>query len=145
MSTPKVTFTLKLAPCYGVFPHSTDNYIMKVSEHTIAARNRHHKALEAICPKNVPGLTLWKRLRRLENEANHWATCLNNGRITRGAWNEFVPYITERVATVLGCYPAGLFVNDDCRGYALKLKPGSVQADLHTDWGGYQILAPEID
>ena len=42
-----------------------------------------------------------------------------------------------------------VFVNKDARGYALKIDDEWMRAHpgvwLHSDWGGYGILAPEID
>jgi len=38
--------------------------------------------------------------------------------------------------------PKGLFINYDARGYALKID-GSQQIELHKDFGGNYILAPE--
>ena len=41
-----------------------------------------------------------------------------------------------------------VFVNRDPRGYALKIEDEYVRANglqIHRDWGGYGILAPEID
>lgn len=41
-----------------------------------------------------------------------------------------------------------VFINRDPRGYALKIDDGWMRehnAELHRDWGGYGIIAPEID
>lgn len=47
--------------------------------------------------------------------------------------------------------PPGFFVNGDPRGYALKIDNATLEGraliaavGLHTDWGGYGILSPEI-
>jgi hypothetical protein len=40
-----------------------------------------------------------------------------------------------------------VFLNDDARGYSLKIRDEWMRehkAELHRDWGGYGILAPEI-
>jgi hypothetical protein len=62
-----------------------------------------------------------------------------------------VQRITELVREALGAIPPGFFVNGDPRGYALKIdnedSAGKALIDelrLHTDWGGYGILSPEI-
>lgn len=40
----------------------------------------------------------------------------------------------------------GLFINQDPRGYALKIKgEGGDYDGLHRDLGGYYILAPDFD
>jgi hypothetical protein len=56
------------------------------------------------------------------------------------------------VSKALGKLPPGFFVNRDPRGYALKIDPDNKlgtllikDAGLHTDWGGYGILSPEIN
>jgi len=68
------------------------------------------------------------------------------------AWDEFLDYIAAKVAKVFGgVIPPAFFVNGDCRGYALKIdndKPEGAAliaaVKMHTDWGGYGILSPEI-
>jgi hypothetical protein len=37
----------------------------------------------------------------------------------------------------------GFFINGDPRGYSLKIKE-KIYPELHQDWGGYGILAPEF-
>lgn len=73
---------------------------------------------------------------------------------TAHAYEAFLAEVRANVARVLGGLPAGFFINQDPRGYALKIRtprsdpkrqdvtecPG-----LCTDWGGYGILAAEID
>lgn len=44
---------------------------------------------------------------------------------------------------ILGRTVEGLFWNGDPRGYALKIEPEHTPPDMHTDFGGYGILAPE--
>lgn len=59
--------------------------------------------------------------------------------------------IAALVAGALGKLPPGFFVNTDQRGYALKIDNENPEGralieavKLHTDWGGYGILSPEI-
>lgn len=47
----------------------------------------------------------------------------------------------DKVARILGYRPAGVFINGDPRGYALKIQPEHA-ADLPKDFGGYGIIAP---
>jgi len=56
------------------------------------------------------------------------------------------------VEDALGTIPPGFFINGDPRGYALKIdneNPAGLAliraVGLHTDFGGYGILSPEID
>jgi len=48
----------------------------------------------------------------------------------------------DLIARILGYVPAGLLINGDPRGYALKVQPENAN-DLPKDWGGYGILAPD--
>ncbi len=112
-------------------------------------------------------VALWK----IEREANKVATAYCNGesvgyrfacldpkrfdpKAQEGpeSWEMFVAFAKMAVATALQGEPAGLFVNGDARGYALKIDPddaaGKALIDacqLHTDWGRNGILSPEID
>lgn len=65
------------------------------------------------------------------------------------SWENVATRIRLAVGRALGANPAGLFVNADARGYALKIDPdkGKDLIDacrLQTDWGGYGLLSPEI-
>lgn len=129
-------------------------------------RIAHHRALETLrhesCQKS--GIQLWRKLVELETLAHAGATASCNGENIRIAWPLFGPrdydfnrdenawdalcsVATDCVRNVLGCVPAGFFVNGDARGYALKLDPEkvTVPAGMHTDWGRNGILAARID
>ena len=104
-------------------------------------------------------------LLKLEREAHAGATALCNGEAYQmpgdprfdfcadeNAWDQFTALIEERVAAVFGGHtPAGLYVNGDARGYALKIDPDDAAGTelieavgMHTDWGRNGILSPEI-
>ena len=108
--------------------------------------NRHGAQLLAIFPdateKNP--VALCKKLRRLETEGENYAVAYCNGSITGEQWEERQERLLNRVNKLLGNDSAPVFVNGDPRGYALKTEddPGG---DLHRDWGGYGILAPDCD
>jgi hypothetical protein len=130
-----------------------------------AQRAKHHAGLlalaQSINPSNkLTGLALWLKLRRIENEALRATTAQCNGAAFEGQpyrneeqWEAYREDIEKRVAAVFGGnLPPKFHVNGDARGYALKLDGGNGTAaeratpfDLVTDWGGNQILAPEID
>lgn len=120
-------------------------------EHIERARQKHHDALLALASLTsglsltVSGLSLWRKLRRLEAEATAITTALCNGAINQELAELQFEQIEAKVAKVFGKLPAGFFINRDPRGYALKLEPGSAPFPLHEDWGRYQILAPTID
>jgi len=90
------------------------------------------------------GEQIWRALRRIEAEAGRLAVAYCNGEIGEQEVNEQEEAIYAQVSRVLGDVPKGFFVNHDPRGYAIKLQPGSYSLGLHRDWGGYQILAPEL-
>ena len=115
----------------------------------------------------TPGALLWKRLRRIEARAHDAATAQCNGAAygsqpfrpdwhEDGAegtaanptpWDVFDNEIRAEIAAVFGgILPAGFFLNQDCRGYALKLHPErcTVPPGMSTDWGRNGILAADI-
>ena len=114
-------------------------------------RARHHIALEDVAwsidpASKLPGLQIWRRLRRIEAEAGAIAMQLCNGPDMSEEEREArIAKVTGKVVAVFGTLPPGFFVNLDPRGYALKLRPGSVSFALYEDWGKNQILAPTID
>lgn len=131
-------------------------------DHVTRARATHHEALERIfnAHRLKSGLQIWRALRKIECDASRGAVAYCNGDHTRvaglnldfradgsEAWEQLRAQITSRVEKCLGVLPAGFFVNGDPRGYALKIDPdkGTVPPGMHKDWGGYGILAPEIN
>jgi hypothetical protein len=84
---------------------------------------------------------LCKRLRRAETEAGRLAVDWCNGLIDETTWETVSERIRDRVNRILGT--DRVRINGDPRGYALKvdLAPGE---HLHTDWGGYGIIAPDL-
>lgn len=138
---------------------------MKTAQHVIESRNRHHSALASLTQNPTQsGLSLWRKLRKVEGLASRGATAYCNGerlevtnasgtrsydfRSNENAWEAFVTReIIPAVRRILGRLPDGFFVNGDPRGYSLKIDNDktAVPAGLHADWGGYGILAPEIN
>lgn len=121
---------------------------------------RHGNSLLAAFPSALEKdpLALCKKLRRIEATASHIGRalcgdpCYTYERAEKDSRNALA-----RVRKLLGLSEAkaeevGLFVNTDPRGYALKLDDAwtrgyNAKAELriHSDWGGYGILAPEIN
>lgn len=125
-----------------------------------------------VAPEKANGKRIAVALLKLEREAHDSATAQCNGEAYNGqpfrpSWNEegeesdstpwedYKRSVSERVALALGHShkhpPAGFFFNSDARGYALKIDCDSPDGaaliwscKLHTDWGGYGILSPEI-
>jgi hypothetical protein len=140
---------------------------MKTSKDNIAERRAaHHKALENLT--NLPtgeGVNLWRKLRKIETLASaahdHYCSepkpfvVSGNGKTesrvydfasdeeAMGAFHdrEIIPAVARAFG---GRIPAGFVINQDPRGYSLKLR-GDIPAGMEKDWGGYGILAPEIN
>lgn len=99
---------------------------------------------------DVDPLILCKRLRRIEAEANKWACDLCNGLISPTDDDCEIHHdrIIAKVRAALGDDGrVPIKINNDPRGYALKIPDTWVRehnARIHTDWGGYGILAPDL-
>lgn len=91
----------------------------------------------------------FRYLRTLENRAHYAAErYCNDSRFTSEDMEKVHEDITASVAKMFGGnVPEGFFVNNDPRGYALKIdnEKVTIPAGLHTDLGGYGILAPDFD
>jgi hypothetical protein len=135
-----------------------------------SARARHHAALVTLYTGKGPapsGLSLWRKLRRLESEAHDSATAQCNGaaygtqpfrpdHLPDGSegteenptpWETYAGTVRARVAKIFGKVPPGFRFNLDARGYALKIDPdkGPVPEGMQTDWGGNGLLAASIN
>jgi hypothetical protein len=131
-------------------------------------RNLHHAALASLSTKkDANGLSIWRKLRKLEKEAHDAATAQCNGRAygsqpfrpdhlpdgSEGTeeretpWETYAETVRARVAAIFGKLPDGFSYNQDPRGYALKIRPerAKVPEGMQTDWAGNGCLASEID
>ena len=98
-------------------------------------------------------VTLCKKLRRLEAQAAALALRGCNGPEWDSEEEEMTAYeavLTQVKNLLFGCGPEDVpvFINCDPRGYALKIDDEYMRSHkikLHTDWGGYGIIAPEIN
>lgn len=102
-------------------------------------------------PSTTSGPALFRRLRRIESDANAASTAQCNGESYRGQpyrdcdeqWEAFEASIERRVKCAFGgAIPAGFFFNQDPRGYSLKIESATLPDGLTTDWGSYGVLAP---
>jgi hypothetical protein len=139
---------------------------MKTTADTVLRRNAHLAALVNLhaFPAKAEGMKMFRQLRRLEAEANRAACAQCNGDAfecqpfrpnwhsdgsegTEGnptAWEIYASTIYNRVSKIFGGkLPDGFFYNQDPRGYSLKLK--KCPAGMESDWGGFGILAAEIN
>lgn len=117
------------------------------SEHVNKWRENHHRALETLrspdCKKT--GIQLWRGLRRIESYTHHAATAYCNGDMYEDTYETVKAKAEKGVKKIFGKLPDGFFINSDPRGYALKLDEKHVPKGMHTDWGGYGILAATIE
>lgn len=118
------------------------------------AIERHGRNVLAIFPSATEQdpVALCKKLRRLETAAHNAAVRWLSVPDTRGEADAVFARVEAQVTALLACGEGTdtprVFVNRDPRGYALKIEDEYVRANglqIHRDWGGYGILAPEID
>lgn len=113
---------------------------------------RHGEQLLVIFPlaTEKDPVKLCKKLRRLEWQANDSAVKCCNGEIADEADDNIRGVIKSKLDKLLHYTEQGVpvFLNGDPRGYSLKIQDEYVRANnlaIHRDWGGYGILAPEIE
>lgn len=109
------------------------------------AIEKHGRQLLAIFPEALEKdpVKLCKRLRRLETQADRWNVAYCNGDIDTEGHTKRTERIIDRAIELLLPVDRGIRFNSDPRGYALKVDLQNGER-LHTDWGGYGIIAPEI-
>ena len=117
-----------------------------------AAIQAHGEKLHAIFPatRDLAALDLCRKLRRIETEAGRLAERYCNGEMNEPAYLAEDGRLEGNLDRLLDFTGAGVpvFLNGDPRGYALKIDDAYMREhgiDLHRDWGGYGIIAPEID
>ena len=121
---------------------------------------KHYETLEKLARRcgvvNPDGKKLSLKLWKLEQEAHKAATDYCNGDRFNGPiedeWGDYSTEIEGRVNALFNYKLAGLNVNGDARGYALKIDDEEMRTNplykdigIHQDWGGYGILSPEIE
>lgn len=72
-------------------------------------RENHHRALESLATNGIPGLKLWRKLRRIENRANGFAVAYCNGNIDSDDWELYQEEFTQSVKEAFGELPKGFF------------------------------------
>lgn len=131
-----------------------------MTEKQRAAIQKHGEALLAIFPEATERdpVTLCKRLRRIEGSAHRHAERRCNEDVPDRECERVKTLTANKLAALLGSGSDRIWLNGDPRGYALKVDlrktPCGKSLDdtgchcpaerLHTDWGGYGIIAPEI-
>ena len=114
---------------------------------------RHGQNLKAMFNLNqdIDPVKLCKRLLRLETKAHKLAVDYCNGDIHADDYGHQVNRILTKVETILNNnYLRAnniIFMNGDARGYALKISDEYLKNNnfnIHRDWGGYGIIAPDF-
>lgn len=100
-------------------------------------------------PEGTMPVALCKRVHRLEAEAHRLAEQQCSVELPEGYEEKKEASILRRLDAILNFKAQGIpvFLNGDPRGYALKIEDAYVREhnlDIHRDWGGYGILAPEF-
>ena len=104
--------------------------------------------------EGIGPVTLCKALRRLENKATRITEGFCNGTTTEAQLDKMEKSIMTSLIGIFGkekVVETGMFINQDPRGYALKISSEWVKGytdnggAIYKDWGGYGILAPEFD
>lgn len=122
---------------------------------TLEAITKHGQNLLAIFPEAIERdpVALCKKLRRIETLASRNAVNYCNGAIDTDSYDTERDAVFNRLCKVLGLADDDnpkrdwLKINGDPRGYALKIRDHVMRdhkLTLHTDWGGYGILAPDL-
>ena len=130
---------------------------------------RHYDALARLakeCGLKAEGKKLSVALLKIERIAHEGAEAYCNGTIYRclskygsghfnfnadeNAWERFSNMIEKQVQTLFNGKLPYLYINGDPRGYALKIDEEKgreliEKTGLERDWGGYGLLAPEIN
>ena len=109
---------------------------------------KHVQNLKAVFNLNqdIDPVKLCKRLFRLENKAHKLALDFCNGEIDQLEWDQKANKILTKVEAILKNKKV-LFLNGDARGYALKIDDAYIRNNnhnIHRDWGGYGIVAPDF-
>jgi len=110
---------------------------------------KHGKNLNKIFKTDLEPMALCRKLRRIEVKGNKMALDWCNGDIDQEEWDQFEKETFKKLRSFLNWneHKMRVFLNGDARGYTLKISDKSVRdlkLDIHTDWGGYGIIAPEI-
>ena len=109
---------------------------------------KHGQDLKAVfnLDQDIDPVKLCKRLFRLETKAHKLAVDFCNGVIDQLEWDKKADQILTKVETILKNKKV-LFLNGDARGYALKIDDEYIKNNnfnIHRDWGGYGIIAPDF-
>ena len=125
---------------------------MKARDRINERIRKHGEDLNRIFNLNEDPDKLARRIHRLEIKAHRLATDYCNGEngVNTDTWDEKTLPVMKALDKILHYTRLSIpvYLNGDARGYALKIDSDYVRNNnmqIHTDWGGYGILAPEFD
>jgi len=110
---------------------------------------KHLKVLGALSKPGTDLHSLYTKLRRIERKEHRLAELACNGFPVCDTEEDEQARKQKVAARIKSLLPlidiSQFFINGDPRGYALKVSPGYAgKLEIHQDWGGYGILAPEF-
>ena len=113
------------------------------------AIKKHGEQLNKIFNTGIEPIKLCKKLRQLELLIDNENLKLCNIVDYQPDYETKSELLFQRVDKILKftTLKIPVFINRDPRGYALKIDGDYIRKNniqLHTDWGGYGIIAPEI-
>lgn len=119
---------------------------MKIKAENAPYYVRHIQILAQLAGQDAPYQhDLYKKLARLEQQANHICTMECNGDIDPELSESKLDKIEQKVKELLPNVKT-FFINGDPRGYSLKIKEQEArELGMHQDWGGYGILSPDFN
>lgn len=119
----------------------------QVSKYSQRLRDDHYKALESLRGEHckLTGLQLWRKLAQIEREVQKALVAYRNGEIGDQEMDWARTTAEKAVQTLFQVMPKDFFINNDPRGYALKIRSQNVPVGLQRDWGGYGCLAALIE
>ncbi len=127
---------------------------MNKKERMAEAIKKHGEDLNRIFKTDLDPVTLCKKLRRLELQANELTTDEANTGADHSAKLDIILYKVRNLLYTDGpgkeyntALYDSIFINGDPRGYALKIDDQYVRdanLTIYRDWGGYGILAPDL-
>lgn len=109
-------------------------------------KQRHGEALKRFfgLPDFTDAVALVKELQTLERRAHRYTENYCNGIVDEKASERIEDSIYKQLSA-FGISRDKVFINGDCRGYALKIREEySKTFDGDKDWGGYGILGPKF-
>lgn len=120
---------------------------MKIKATNAPALVRHLSVLAKLSDSDTPyPFEVFFKLQRLETKAHRivLALCDEGTPQQHEALDKGLDKLELQVKKLLPNAKT-LFINQDPRGYSLKLKESEAKKlGIHSDWGGYGIIAPEF-